>query len=182
MIAVVDTETTGLSPRTHEVIDVHVLLVTDDLAVIVGEAGGRSPLLRPEAATPEALAVNRYDAEEWARTERPLAEILPAVLALIGCADTWLGSNPGFDVGFVAAAARTAGVVRSDWLPASGTLIDTAATARRLDVHGAGRRPHSLDALCELYWIDSDDAHSARADCMRVLEVYRQLMREERNA
>jgi DNA polymerase III epsilon subunit-like protein len=170
-IVVVDTETTGLDPTAHEVIDVAAVLVDAGTFEVLAEAGGRCPLLRPDRAHPEALRVNGYTPEAWA-TARPLEEVLPEVLGLVARAEAWLGSNPGFDVDFVGAAAGEVGLST----PALPRLIDTAQLASGLGVRGPGRRPHSLDALCELYGVEGlGEAHTARADCFRALEVYRRL-------
>lgn len=171
-IVAVDVETTGLDPAAHEVIDVHAVLVDSKSLRPLAEAGGRCPLLRPEAASPQALAVNGYSPEAWQATARPLVELLPEVLELVGRANAWLGSNPQFDVDFVSAAFATIGCSFT-W---AGRLIDTAVVARERGVRGPGRRPHSLDALCEHFDVrDLGEAHTARADCLRALEVYRRL-------
>lgn len=173
LIAVVDTETTGFSPERHEVIDTHVLLVRPTLEVLF-EAGGRSPMLRPEAASPQALAVNGYNAGEWAKTQRPLLQVLPACLQLIEAAEWWLGMTPNFDVRFIGAACRAVGLEP----PRAKKMIDLADVAKHRGVCGTtdtGKKTYKLDVLCKIFNILISHEHTARADCYRALYVYRAL-------
>jgi DNA polymerase III epsilon subunit-like protein len=172
-IVVVDTETTGLSAKEHEVIDVWAILVNPQLQLIA-EAGGRSPLLRPERADAKALSVNHYNAEEWALTQRPLRDVLWLPLQLINYAEIWLGSNPRFDVDFIKAACLEHGYIP----PQPKRMCNTATLAQNRCVRGLGNRPHSLDSLCEHYRVPQTGAHTARADCWRALAVYRCLLNE----
>ncbi|MCK9355533.1 MAG: 3'-5' exonuclease [Dehalococcoidia bacterium] len=170
LIVIVDTETTGFDPVQHEVIDTHAVLVDQSLKVLF-EAGGRSPLLHPERASAQALQVNGWSRAEWAKTERPLIAVLPPVLALIELADWWLGSFPSFDVRFVAAACRSVGFEP----PRAKKMIDIKDVAKAAHVCGAGKRPYSLEALCQKCGITLADTHSARVDCYATLGVYMQL-------
>lgn len=171
LIAVVDTETTGFSPERHEVIDTHVLLVQPSLEVLF-EAGGRSPMLRPEVASPQALEVNGYNAVEWAVTQRPLLQVLPSCLQLIEAAEWWLGMTPDFDVRFIGAACRSVGLEP----PRAKKMIDLKDVAKRRGVCGTtdtGKKTYKLDVLCRIYGIAISHEHTARADCYRALYVYR---------
>jgi DNA polymerase-3 subunit epsilon len=171
VIAIVDTETTGLDPSKHEVVDVHVLLVTDDLECVVAEAGSRTPLLNPEAADATALEVNGYCEEAW-KEARPLEEVLPPVVALLGCAETWVGSNPEFDEAFLALAVQdhldNPGRSLAKF---PGNLVDTRRLAKADGIGGGC----GLDSLCARLDVQVGVAHTARGDCLRVLEVLRRL-------
>ncbi|MFA4975044.1 MAG: 3'-5' exonuclease [bacterium] len=172
-LAVVDTETTGFDPVQHEVIDTHVLLVDPQLNVRY-EAGGRSPLLYPEKASPQALKVNGYSLAEWEKTQRPLGEVLYPCFQLIELAECWLGSNPSFDVRFLIAAGQSIGLR----LPHAKRLTDTKDVAAAMGVYGVsekGYRSQSLGALARHFGILLGGMHGARVDCYVTLEVYKRL-------
>jgi DNA polymerase-3 subunit epsilon len=169
VIVFVDTETTGLDPLAHELLDAHALLCTPDL-VIVEEAGGRILPERPEEIEPAAAAVNGYTPELWAASARESWYVLPDLLNVIAKADTWIGSNPWFDFDFL---ARAAGDRLGLIAPHNLKMVCTAGMARQKRLPGR----HGLDALCTRFGIVIDGAHTARGDCLRALEVYRELMR-----
>ncbi|NOX82617.1 MAG: DNA polymerase III subunit epsilon [Alphaproteobacteria bacterium] len=97
-------------------------------------------------------------------------KVAPAFCAFIGDAELIAHNGAGFDMPFLQAELKAAG------LPALGNqLIDTLHLARR-KFPGA---PASLDALCSRFGIDTDerkrDGHGALLDSRLLAEVYIEL-------
>ena len=111
-LAFVDTETTGLDPRSSDVWEIAVIRRRED-----GVDSEFVWQVRPDLATadPEALKIGRYDerfavpdgwdAIEFMASGAPFRTMIPEMLfdlqeALAGA--IIIGSNPGFDVAFLA--------------------------------------------------------------------------------
>lgn len=108
-----DTETTGLDEEVHEIIEVSLLIETVDL-----ESPERpSPVvewskkIKPqhlENASPEALAVNGYNEEDW-KDAVPFEEVA-SELRLLLMNGVLVGHNIQFDIRFLQKAFKRAGV------------------------------------------------------------------------
>ena len=168
-LAFLDTETTGLNPLIHEVIDIHVILCQLPNLEIVGDAGG---LVKPdwiELADPKALEVNGFDEARWAQNARPWPEVWKKVRPLLE-RGLIVGQNPSFDIAFINAMGERYDTIRLRPF----RTIDTKTLALPLRQNGVLKKL-SLDSLCQHFGIDIEGAHSAKADCYRTLEVYRRL-------
>ena len=171
----IDTETTGLSPRRHEVIDIWARRVRADTLDLVAEAGGLVLPKRIDEADPEALAINGYDPDRWAAEARPWADVWAEVEPLIDGA-TIVAHNIAFDARMINAACirdSCASIVNHD------AGIDTVDLAQPLKASGLVGSV-SLDTLVGHFGIEIDGAlaHSARGDVLRTVEVYRRLVEE----
>ena len=163
-----DTETTGLSHK-----DGDRLIEIGAVEMVNGGLTGRTfhELIDPERDIPiEAQRVHQIS-DDMVRGKPKFADpkIGPAFLAFIEGA-TLVAHNASFDVGFLGAELRRAG------LPAPKCeVIDTVQIARR-KFPGS---PASLDALCNRFGIDTTqrekDGHGALLDSRLLAEVWIEL-------
>ena len=163
-----DTETTGLSHR-----DGDRLIEIGAVEMVGGGLTGRTfhTLIDPERDSPiEAQRVHQItDAMVAGKPKFADPEVGPAFLAFIEGA-TLVAHNASFDVGFLAAELRRAGLA----MPRC-EVIDTVQIARR-KFPGS---PASLDALCSRFGIDTTqreaDGHGALLDSRLLAEVWIEL-------
>lgn len=170
----IDTETTGLDPERHELLELAAVRRTADRR----EIGRFSVRIRPthlETAEPRALEVNGYTPEGWADAV-PLAQALEQLVALAGLGDhrpTLAGHNVGFDRGFIVEAFRQcAGVVAPSL---DHHAVDTSVLAWPLCARGVIDSV-SLAAVCTYLGISNEGAHGALRDVERAIEVYDRLV------
>ncbi len=166
--AVIDVETSGLSPEDH-----HLLQV----AVIVMDATGRihhrwASDIRPpggwfgDVGPTDIHGLTRRRLWRAPRLPRVLSRLTPllddAVVA---------GHNVEFDRAFLAEASRRTGVT----LPSTMSLC-TLELSRRLDPQRLRR--HRLGDLCDYYGIALDRPHDALADADATASLLSRLLQE----
>jgi DNA polymerase-3 subunit epsilon len=166
---VLDTETTGLDPRSGDrLVEIACLELVNH--VPTGTTWHR--YINPRRDMPgEAFAIHGLSSEFLA--DKPdFADIAGDFLEFI--ADNALViHNAAFDIGFLnhelAAVARLAAAPI-----APDRVVDTLELARRKHPFG----PNSLDALCRRYNIDNSarTLHGALLDCELLAEVYLELI------
>jgi DNA polymerase-3 subunit epsilon len=163
---IIDTETTGLNPRTGDrIVEIGALELVNHVPT------GRSyqVYLNPEREMPaEAERVHGLTAAFLA--DKPLFQaICDEFLAFVGDAPL-IAHNASFDIGFVNAELERVGRTP---LPADRT-IDTYELARR-KFPGAQA---SLDALCRRFQIDTAHRtkHGALLDAQLLAQVYLELV------
>jgi DNA polymerase III epsilon subunit-like protein len=165
----IDTETTGFSPKRHEVIDIWALRTTEALEPIAEDGG----LVLPEhieTAEPRTLEINGYDPERWAREAKPWAKVWERVWAIVREA-VLSGHNHGFDAKMINAMNDRNGIPEHVYTMGP----DTCRMARKLLTNAPSVK---LDTLCEMYQIEPPDgcpAHSAKGDVYRTLGLYKRL-------
>lgn len=169
-LAILDTETTGLNPNDHEIIDVAVLRVDPVNLAIEDELAIRVRPAHPERVTPDALAVNGFDPDRWRDAVGVGAAMHDVHELTRGC--ILAGHNVGFDLEFVNAACRRAGLGELD---VHHHRIDTGTLAWPLLQSGAVESLR-LDALCDHFGFDIPGAHTARGDVHRALALLRALL------
>lgn len=169
----IDVETTGLDTQQHEIVDIWARRVRDDNLELVDEAGGLVLPEHLETASPEALAINGYDAARWAAEARPFADVWAGVLPLVHGADV-VGHYVAFDLGFIDAECNRRGLVACN----PRVAIDTKVLSRLFFQRGLSRSM-KLDHLVEDLELDVGDAvaHSARGDVLRTIALYRRSIR-----
>lgn len=160
---VLDTETTGLDPKTDEIIEIGCVEIFDRRVT------GRHyhQYIRPQGqVTAGAEAVHGISNAMLAQQPR-FAEIAAGFLEYIGDAQIVI-HNADFDSGFLAEEFRRIGR-EQDWPPA-GPIVDTLRLAR---ARHPGQR-NSLDALCKRYEVDNSgrELHGALLDSELLAEVY----------
>lgn len=164
----VDVETTGWSPKRHEVIDIWALRTTELLEPIAEDGG----LVLPEhieTAEPRTLEVARWDPGRWAREAQPWANVWERVQP-VGHGAVVVGHNIGFDLRMINAMLE-----RNGWHPIQCEPLDTCRMARKLLTNAPNVK---LDTLCEMYQIEPPDGcpvHSAKGDVYRTLGLYKRL-------
>ncbi len=163
----VDTETTGLDPDVHEIIEI----------AIIDEHGNEilHTKVKPqhiETAHPVALRVNGYNEEDW-KNAPTWEEIAPAVSEALQGALIF-GQNIRFDYEFI---TRHMKKVDSKLLKGLGYhTIDTITLAWE-HLGPCGVKSVSLDRICTFLGISNEGAHTALVDARRCLEVYHLLLR-----
>jgi DNA polymerase-3 subunit epsilon len=162
---VLDTETTGLDPATHRIVEIGCLELINHVAT--GETFHR--YLNPERDMPtDAFDVHGLSSEFL--SDKPLfAEVADGFLAFIEDSPLVI-HNARFDIGFINAEfdrLKRPGIE-------SARAIDTVELARRKQP-GA---PANLDALCRRFGIDNSgrEKHGALLDAELLAEVYLELI------
>ena len=162
---VLDTETTGLSPIDHRVVEIGCIELFNHVAT------GKEfhCYLNPERDMPsEAEAVHGLSGEFL--SDKPLfSAVVEEFLTFVGESPV-IAHNAGFDMGFINAELRR--VQRAPLL--ADRAIDTVLLARR-KFPGAQA---SLDALCRRFQIDTSarTKHGALLDAQLLSKVYLELI------
>lgn len=162
---VLDTETTGLDPKTQRIVEIACIELVNHLPT------GQKfhTLLDPEMEVPaEAVAVHGLSNAKLAGAPK-FFEVASAFLEFIGESKLVI-HNAEFDIGFINAELRRANFER---IPIT-RAIDTVQMARR-KFPGA---PASLDALCKRFGIDNAHRtlHGALLDSELLAQVYLELL------
>ncbi len=162
---VLDTETTGLDPKTQRIVEIACIELVNHLPT------GQKfhTLLDPEMEVPsEAVAVHGLSNAKLAGA--PLFSMIASeFLDFIGESKLVI-HNAEFDIGFINAELRRANFER---IPIT-RAIDAVQMARR-KFPGA---PASLDALCKRFGIDNTHRtlHGALLDSELLAQVYLELL------
>ncbi len=161
---VLDTETTGL-----EVSDGHRIIEIGCVELLHRRPTGRNwhRYLSPgREVDPGALAVHGIT-NEFLSTQATFADVAEEFLAFVDGAELVI-HNAEFDVGFLNAELRTAGIGQA--ITDRCRICDTLTMARRMH---PGQR-NSLDALCKRYNVDNSgrDLHGALLDARILTDIY----------
>ena len=163
---VLDTETTGLDPRSgHRIVEIGCVELINHMAT--GKHFHK--YLNPERDIPEQASVIHGLTEEFLSSQPVFADIAEEFEAFIGDS-TLVIHNAEFDLGFINAEREKI----SQPPIASDLAIDTVSLARR-KFPGAQA---NLDALCRRFKIDNSDRslHGALKDARLLAEVYLELI------
>lgn len=162
---VLDTETTGLDPRSgHRIVEIGCVALLNHIPS--GETFQR--YINPERDMPEEAARIHGLSAEFLADKPKFVEIIDDFLTYIGT-DKLIIHNAGFDLGFINAEFE-----RLEQAPIPITrAVDTVSIARR-KFPGA---PANLDALCRRFGIDNSQRtkHGALLDAELLAEVYLEL-------
>lgn len=166
----IDTETTGLDPKIHELLEVAVIIEAvspDGSGVEIERWATKVAPEHIESASAKALEVNGYTPEAWAGAPA-FAEIASRLAAYLASGAVIAGHNVKFDVGFIEAAFAAVGVgVRIPY-----HQLDTVTLAYvAWNATGAGPGL-SLDKLRAHLGIATEGAHSALKDAADCRFVY----------
>jgi len=165
----IDTETTGLNPSIHEVIEVGLVVVKGDSLQEIDRYYSKVSPDHIETADERALLINHYSWQAWA--DAPQKEVVVDALEKFFDEDRVIcGHNVEFDIAFVESMFK-----RCDREPPKyAGIIDTKRVAKSLNVKSASYR---LGALCQKFGIDQGRAHCALDDVVANVELFRSLQR-----
>lgn len=181
-VTLFDTETTGLKPDYHEIIDIWVrrLKVTIELDGEQNitylkydkeaEYGSRVAPLYHSRIEPEARAINGFNNQDW-RGAPFFPEVWMTARDLFDDA-TWVASFPVFDLRFISAAC-----VRYEipGLPKRVQVVDTGKMAWPLKRLGKIQNC-KLGTIAQYFGLGEQE-HTARGDVDLLEKVYFQLVR-----
>jgi DNA polymerase III alpha subunit (gram-positive type) len=163
-----DFETSGLDPRTSEIVEV-ALMTWDD--------GKRGQIVTERfmpvgnTAAPEfvsAAKINGYTIDGWGGKPRLSADFIKKIVEVIGAHDgCMLGSNPWFDFRFLETAAERFRVPMD-----RVRLIDTASLATPLKIAGKVPGLSLSDLASALLGKQRGNTHSASEDVQLTVEVF----------
>ncbi len=155
--AVIDLETTGLSPRKCDIIEIGAVRVEN------GEIRERfQTLVKPGKPLDGSISNLTGITDEMLSDAPEITEILPAFLDFIdGC--VVIAHNAKFDLSFVFEACKKLDVVfKCD-------CADTLSMSRRVFPE---LEHHSLEAMCEYYNITNDEQHRALSDVLAAQKLF----------
>jgi DNA polymerase III subunit epsilon len=169
-VVFLDTETSGLDPDVHEVIELAAVRLSPNLQYERGRVDRKCILARPEVAEAKALEVNRYNALEW-RDATPVRVALVDFTPLVDKEVILVGHNAHFDWAFLRRAYQREGLA----FPQVKYVIDTVSMVFPLVMRGDLPRL-SLETICARYRIPNDGQHRAMADVRRLAKAYAALL------
>jgi DNA polymerase-3 subunit epsilon len=177
LLAFLDTETTGLNPEKHEVIQVGVVLARQiprqgkgPTLEIVEEIDLKIKPERLKDAEEEALRINGYSEAEWmfAPDLKPAAELLAKKLQ----GAIMVAHNISFDAPFMEKFFERAGVENT----MKRYKLDTISIAFARFYNREEDIKYSLGYLCDMFGIKNENAHTALADAKALYQVYKKMM------
>ena len=162
-LAFIDTETTGLTPSIHDLIEFAVILEEDGVRLDTFRC--KIKPLRIDLAEPAALRANKYTPEAW-RFAMTLEEAVPIIASLLkGC--VLVGHNVSFDEAFLVEALKRAQVPGK--IP--HRKIDTVTLAYE-HLTPLGLKSTALDAVREFLGWSKEDSHTALQDAEDSRNLY----------
>jgi len=178
--AVFDTETGGLDYNTHPLIELHMILVNENLEFIA--EGGFRLKFNIKDCDPEAMAVNRIDHKTWIPTHNSNKESLSKMIGFIkqNSKDSRyvgaVGHNIDFDVNFLYRALEKENL---NFKFRRNLKVDTIQTARAWSiVFNKPMERLSLNSLLNRFNIKVGELHRAKADTWGTLKVFRRLIND----
>jgi len=168
-IAITDIETTGLSFRKHEIIQIGLVVADLDTMEILDTLEAKVKPQRPEAADPRALEVNGYTEAEWEDAMTPRQAMSMYVEKARGA--TFLAHNNIFDYGFLDQMAQDTEIP----LPFTRHRLDLLTLAWG-ELRGITDKL-SLKALCGILGLPEEpQRHTALEGAMAAYRVFGALM------
>ena len=179
IITVFDTETSGLNPDKHEILEVALL------SLILDQDGNSYTLteferkIKPERlylASKKALEINGYSDAAWVGAQS-FTEVVDEMRPIIEKSDVFLGQNMIFDLRFLDENCKRHNII----CPEFPAYIDTKEMADKL-VRAEWLKRSGMDYLVEHYNINvRGRAHTALVDCWRTFRVWEKLLNDSGN-
>ncbi len=175
-LAFIDIETTGLDVDRHEIIQIGLVLVSQnwsgDIAVfeVIEELELKVKPSRIETAEKVALKINSYNEADWV-----LGYTLPEAMKIFSAktADAiMVAHNIAFDYLFIDKAFRVTGVPNKMHYHKLDTI--SIAFAKLYGNEDVDR--FSLQYLCDHFGIKNAKAHTALPDARATFELYKKLL------
>jgi DNA polymerase-3 subunit epsilon len=168
-----DTETTGIGPEQHRLIEIAAIEFDADSGTPTGNT--YYTLINPEREVPaEATAVHGKSLDDL-KDQPVFADVADGLLEFVAGSHVVIHNAP-FDTGFLEAELKRH--KKPSFAKTIGALTDTLAMSRR----HVRAKVHTLDALCDRYGVDRSKRtlHGALIDCEMLAGVYPKLLREVR--
>lgn len=170
LISLVDLETTGLDPRTCEIIEMAVIVFDKDTFEIDATYETKVIPRHIETADPKALLINGYRKEDW-KDAISLYDAM-AHLTLVTAGTQLLAQNVTFDWSFLLEAALKSGMPLTFTRP----NLDLPSIAWAKIPHEKVQS-WSLRTLCAYLHVRPEDkVHRAMGGASSAFNVYRKLM------
>lgn len=182
-LVVIDTETTGISLRGNDIIEVSAIKYDVGFSPV----SCYSTLLRPRSPIPEAASMVNHITDDMVADKPFFGDIAESFSAYIsGC--NIVGHNLLFDLRFLHICGAT--------LPESARYYDTLRLAKYtltsqnstkwdhdtdslVDVDDYDVEDYKLDTLCEHYGIYRDTAHRSLSDCLATAMLFEHLIEDK---
>lgn len=169
-LAFLDCETTGLSPRDHEIIEIAAIIYDPRKDKIINEWSKKAAPRNIETANPLALNINGYN-EAPETYKNNIRSVIFEFYKTIGDCIV-IGQNIQFDINFIKKYYEEFSIEREFHrhrrLEISSMAWPATINSELEDM--------SLQTLCKHFGVSNDNAHRALTDCHRTLEVYKCLI------
>lgn len=159
----IDCETTGLDPKTDEIIEVAIALFSFD-----GIIESYETLVEPPIAIPESSTEIHNITNEMVKGKPKIAAVIPQILA-IAADHIIIGHNISFDIDILLQAAAKA------CIPCKLHKNQTLDTLRLARLYGQSE-VNSLEALRNHFNIANEGAHRAMSDVIVNVQVFKHLV------
>ena len=175
-LAFIDTETTGLNTEMHELIEIGVVLVSQEwqgttpVFKVVEEFEVKIIPEHIENADPVALKVNGYDPKDWIGAI-PLADAMELFAKKTEDA-IMIAHNVTFDSAFIDKAFKKTGVINKMHYHRLDTISMAFAKLHLDEIVDK----YSLRFLCEYFKIENTREHSALPDARATFELYKKVL------
>jgi DNA polymerase III epsilon subunit-like protein len=164
----IDTETTGLKPEYHEIIEIAIICENEKGEIVESFISKIKPE-HIDRASDKALQINGYNDKDW-RNAPSFEQIANKIrLMLDGC--IWIGHRPQFDYEFIQEAFFRCGCV-----PIRCRLIDTTVLVYE-HLLPLGCDGLSMDSARRFLFLDDSQAHTAGFDAKQTRDLYHKLAR-----
>jgi len=164
-LAFIDVETTGLYARSHEIIEVAIIVTNPDFSIVCEWSTKVKPAF-PEWANRKALEINGYSEEEW--KEAPLFLEVAAKIRELLRWNICVAHNSPFDKAFLMKHLRQHSS-DEDMKGIGYHWIDTVTTSYLAFPESNSL---SLASICDNLGISNDGQHRALVDARRCREVF----------
>ncbi len=176
-LAFIDTETTGLEPEKHELIEIGLILAEQSLSpekkIVLNMTEEWEVKIKPlhlESADPESLIISHYNESDWANA----VDLPEALLELSKKTEgaIMVGHNVAFDFAFLQKAFVETKVENKMHYH----KLDTISIAFAKLYGQEEVEKFSLRALCEYLGVENKNAHTALSDARATFLVFEKLM------
>lgn len=154
---VLDIETTGLSPKNNEIIELAAVKVRDGKIVDT-----YSSLIKPSSEISPSISNLTNITNEMVKTSPLIEEELVNFLKFIG-PDIIIGHNVTFDISFI--SLNSLKIFQTPFL---NNYVDTLTLSRRF----VKSDHHNLQTMASIFNIDYTGAHRALKDCFITQKLY----------